>query len=141
MSVARNAAQAILITVFVGGLLGPVYTLGTVAAKSDPWLGAHAAHACDKICPGCRGPYETRGGTKSNGSSRGGKAAKFYCQPPRGTLNDVDDLARYEYPEGQLSVLGAGYSVMLPLVFAVAFGALRLRARRRQGPPSTVRRA
>jgi hypothetical protein len=141
MSVARSAAQAVLITVFVGAFLGPVYTVATAVAKTDPWLGAHAAHACAKICAGCRGPYETRGGTNSNGTSRGGKAAKFYCQPPRGTLNDVDDLARYEYPDGQLSVLAAGYSVMVPLVFAAAFGALRLRARRHQGTPATARPA
>ena len=141
MSVARNAAQAVLITVFLGGLLGPVYTLVTAFAKTDPWMGAHAAHACAKICTGCRGPYETRGGTNSNGTSRGGKAAKFYCQPPRGTLNDVDDLARYEYPGGQLSVLAAGYSVMVPLVFAAAFGALRLRTRRHQGTSATARPA
>lgn len=44
MSAARNAAQAFLITVFVGGLLGPLYAMGTHMAGSDPWLGAHAAY-------------------------------------------------------------------------------------------------
>lgn len=131
MSAARNAAQAFLITLFVGGLIGPVYAVATVVAGTDPWLGAHAAHVCGKICEGCHGPYETRGGTKVNGSSRGGKASKMYCQPPRGRLDSVDDLDRFVVEDGSLRVIGAGYSVVLPLVFGVAFAALRLRERRR----------
>ncbi|MDO9020700.1 MAG: hypothetical protein Q8S73_16030 [Deltaproteobacteria bacterium] len=139
MSAARNAAQAFLITVFVGGLLGPLYAMGSLMAGSDPWLGAHAAYTCPTICPGCHGPYESRGGTQVNGSSRRGRASKFYCQPPHGTLDDVDDLARYEFPDGSLVVIGASYAVVLPLVFAAAFGALRLLARRRKGPSATDR--
>ena len=54
----------------------------------------------------------------------------MYCQPPAGSLDDVSDLARYEIEDGSLGVIAAGYSVAIPLVFGVALGALRLRARR-----------
>lgn len=131
MSVARNAAQAALITVFVGGFAGPLYALATLVAGSDPWLGAHAAYVCGEICEGCRGPYASRGGTKVNGSSRGGKAAKLYCQPPKGSLDEVEDRERYVVEDGSVRVIGAGYGVMLPLVFGSAFGVVRVWARRK----------
>lgn len=131
MSMVRRGAQAALITVFLGGLLGPLYTLATVASGSDPWLGAHAAWTCERVCHGCHGPYATRGGTKVNGSSRGGKASKTYCQPPKGSLEDVEDLPRYEVEDGSVRVLLAGYLVVLPLVFLLSFGGLTLVQRRR----------
>lgn len=136
MSAARNVAQSLLLTLFVGGLLGPVYAVATVVSGSDPWLGAHAAHVCSTICDGCRGPYKARGATKVNGSSRGGQASKLYCQPAKGSLDEVDDLDRYAIEDGSISVIGAGYAVVLPLVFATAFGLLRLRARRLERPPA-----
>jgi hypothetical protein len=56
----------------------------------------------------------------------------MYCQPPKGSLDHVDDLERYEYEDGSNSVLFAGYAVVVPPVFGMAFATLRLRA----GPPA-----
>lgn len=124
MSTVRRIVLALLITLPVAGLLGPLFAMVTVRARTDPWFGAHAALVCARVCEGCHGPYEVRGGTQVNGSSRRGKASKMYCQPPRGTLDEAGDMAPYELAGGSIWVMLGAWALVVPATALATFAVL-----------------
>lgn len=134
MSVARRVVLSIVLGLLASGFLGPLLAMVSVRAGTDPWLGAHAAIVCARVCPGCRGPYVVRGGTRVNGSSRGGAPSKMYCQPASGALPTGGDLDAYELASGSLWVIAGSVVVVAPLLALASFAALSLTRRRAARP-------
>lgn len=127
---------------FAGGVASPLFAMVTVKAGTDPWLGAHAGLLCPRVCEGCRGPYEVRGGTRVNGSARRGARAAMYCQPPRGSLADVPSVGDYELENGSLWVIAGAGLVVMPTVALLSFLALTLlgRSKGARGPGAAAGR-
>jgi hypothetical protein len=92
----RAALLALFLSFFVGPLLGVGFAMVMAAGGSDAWFGLQTKIVCDQVCDGCHGPVERRGGTRVVQGRGRGKPSKMYCQPPEGSLDEAEDIGRYQ---------------------------------------------
>lgn len=136
MRLAQRIVLTVVLTVVASCLAAPLLGMVTVRAKTDPWLGGHAALVCPRVCGGCRGPYEIRDGTLVNGTSRRGEPSRMYCQPPSGALPASGDLRPYELESGALWVSAGALVLVAPVLALVVFAGLGLVRRRGASSPA-----
>lgn len=128
----RAVVLSLLASIFIGPLVGVGFAVLMATRGSDAWFGLQTSFVCEEVCEGCHGPLERRGGTNVVHGRGRGEPSKTYCQPPRGSLDDVKDLAPYEVTSRGETLLLAGSVVpVFALSWAVLFGVFRAVFRRR----------
>lgn len=122
----RAAFLALFLSLFAGPLLGLGFAVFMSTQGSDAWFGLQTKLVCEEVCDGCHGPVERRGGTRVVQGRGRGTPSKTYCQPPRGSLDDADDLERYRVSTQAESLFIYGSIVpAVVLAWGVLFAVLR----------------